>query len=104
MGVVTVLRLFLSAVSESELDDVVALLREDVIPAFAAHPDCVDIELVIFDSSRAGGMVEGGVLTRWTSHEAMELALGSEELISSQERVRRLMRREPKRLVLHVVD
>ncbi|MFP5331628.1 MAG: hypothetical protein ACLGHX_04600 [Acidimicrobiia bacterium] len=100
----TVLRLFLSAVAASELDDVVALLRTDVVPAFSAHPECLGIELVIADRAGADGLVEGGVLTRWTTRVAMEAALKSVELTASQERVRRLMRREPMRLVLEVVD
>jgi quinol monooxygenase YgiN len=98
-----VIRLFLSAVSASEVDDVLALLREDVVPVFTAHPDCLGIEIVIADSAGAGGMVEGGVLTRWTSSDAMEAALASPELLEGQARVRKLMRREPKRLVLQVV-
>jgi quinol monooxygenase YgiN len=98
-----VIRLFLSAVSASEVDEVLALLREDVVPVFTAHPDCLGIEIVIADSAGAGGMVEGGVLTRWTSADAMEAALASPELLEGQARVRQLMRREPKRLVLQVV-
>jgi quinol monooxygenase YgiN len=98
-----VIRLFLSAVSASEVDEVLALLREDVVPVFTAHPDCLGIEIVIADSAGAGGMVEGGVLTRWTSADAMEAALASPELLEGQARVRQLLRREPKRLVLQVV-
>lgn len=104
MGLVTVLRLFLSAVSATDINDVVDLLRDDVVPVFSAHPDCLGIELVVSDSAGADGLIEGGVLTRWTSHEKMEAALRSAELTASQERVRRLMRREPMRLVLEVVD
>lgn len=98
-----VIRMFLSAVSESEMEEVLALLREDVVPVFTAHPDCLGIEIVIADSASASGMIEGGVITRWSSTEAMEAALASPELLASQERVRRLMRTEPMRMVLQVV-
>lgn len=99
-----VIRLFLSAVAEGDLDQVLALLKEDVVPAFQGHPDCLGIEVVMAEAAGVGGLVEGGVITRWTSTEAMESALVSPELTESQVRVRRLLRREPVRRVFQVID
>lgn len=97
-----VIRLFLSAVAVSDVDQVVRLFTEDVVPAFTAHPDCLGIELIVSTETGGDGMVEGGVLTRWTSLDAMEAALGSAQLQASQQRVRELLRREPLRKVYEV--
>lgn len=96
-----VIRLFISSVSEGDVDRVLQLLREDVVPAFEAHPDCLAIDIVMAEESNLGGLVEGGVITRWTSEEAMEAAL--DDLKTSQERVLPLLRREPVRRVFRVM-
>lgn len=96
-----VIRLFISSVSEGDVDQVLQLLREDVVPAFEAHPDCLDIDIFMAEESGLGGLVEGGVITRWTSEEAMENALS--DLKTSQERVLPLLRREPVRRVFRVM-
>ncbi len=98
-----VIRMFLSAVSPGDLDELVRLFREDVVPAFEAHPDCLGVELVRASRAGVGGLVEGGALTRWTSMEAMEKALDSPALQASQVRVRDLLRREPLRKVYEVI-
>ena len=96
-----VIRLFIASVSEGDVDQVLELLREDVVPAFQAHPDCLDIDIFMAEEPGLGGLVEGGVITRWTSKEAMENAL--RDLKKSQERVLPLLRREPVRRVLRVM-
>lgn len=98
-----VIRMFLSAVAPADIDNVISLFSEDVVPAFRAHPDCLGIELVMADQPNISGLVEGGVITRWTSVEAMEQALASETLVACQSRVRGYLRREPIRKVFHVM-
>lgn len=98
-----VLRLFLSAVSPSDLDELVRLFQEDVVPAFDAHPDCLGIELVRSAEAGVGGLVEGGALMRWTSAEAMNEALESAAIQRSQGRIRALLQREPFSKVFEVV-
>ncbi len=98
-----VIRMFLSAVSPGDLAELVRLFREDVVPAFSAHPDCLGVELVRAQHPGVGGLVEGGAVTRWTSTEAMEKALDSPELQASQVRIRDLLRREPLRKVYDVI-
>lgn len=96
-----VIRLFISSVSEGDVDQVLELLREDVVPAFEAHPDCLGIDIFMAEESNLGGLVEGGVITRWTSEEAMEAAL--DDLKPSQERVLPFLRREPVRRIFRVM-
>ena len=98
-----VIRLFLSAVAPGDLDDVIAFFREDVVPAFEGHPECLGVELIMSADAGVDGLVEGGALTRWTSIEAMEDALSSEGLADSQERIRGFLRREPIRKVYRVM-
>ncbi|GIU92452.1 MAG: hypothetical protein KatS3mg011_1358 [Acidimicrobiia bacterium] len=98
-----VIRLFLSAVAPGDVDEVIELFRSDVVPAFRAHPDCLGIELVMAEQPGVSGLVEGGAITRWKSIEAMEKALTSPELVASQARVRKLLRREPIRKVYRVL-
>ncbi len=100
---VTVIRMFLSAVSESDVEELINGFRADVVPAFEAVPGCMGIELVRADKPGVGGLVEGGVITRWASTEAMEAGLQDPEVIASQARVRALLRREPLRKVYEVI-
>lgn len=97
------IRLFLSAVAEGDLDELVRLFREDVVPAFEAHPACLGVELVRAPKAGVGGLIEGGAVTRWSSAEAMDDALASPEIQASQARVRSLLRREPLRKVYEVI-
>lgn len=99
-----VIRLFLSAVSEQDLDQLIVMFKEDVIPAFEAAPGCLGIELIRADSAGVGGLIEGGVIIRWDSAERMEAALDDPEIIKSQDRVRALLRREPLRKVYEVIS
>ena len=97
------IRFFLSAVSPDDVEEVISLFEADVVPAFRDHPDCLGIDLVIAEEAGVSGLVEGGVVTRWTSVEAMEAALDSPALVDSQERVRGLLRREPRRKIYRVL-
>ena len=97
------IRFFLSAVSPDDVEEVISLFEADVVPAFRDHPDCLGIDLVIAEEAGVSGLVEGGVVTRWTSVEAMEAALDSPALVDSQERVRGLLRREPIRKIYRVL-
>lgn len=99
-----VIRLFLSAVSEGDLDALIVLFKEDVIPAFTAAPGCLGIELIRAESAGVGGLIEGGVIIRWESAETMEAALASPTILESQQRVRALLRREPLRKVYEVIS
>ena len=88
----------------NDLEQLIELFQEDIVPAFEAHPDCLGIELIRAEQPGVAGLIEGGVLSRWTSADAMEAALASEELQSSQLRARELLRRNPIRKVYEVVS
>lgn len=98
-----IVRMFLSAVSENDLDELITIFREDVVPAFQAHPDCLGIELIRSEKAGVGGLIEGGALIRWSSAQAMEEALASETILASQARIRSLLRRQPLRKVYEVI-
>lgn len=104
MGLVTVIRMFMSAVSPDDVDAVVEAFTSEVIPAFRAHRDCLSAELIMDVEPGVDGLVAGGALTRWVSEEAMIAALASEELTAAQFRVREYLRREPIRSVYRVVS
>ncbi len=99
-----VIRLFLSAVAEADLDDLIAMFKADVVPAFTAAPGCLGIELIRAEAAGVGGLIEGGVIIRWDSAESMETALTDPAVVESQERVRALLRREPLRKVYEVIS
>jgi quinol monooxygenase YgiN len=98
-----IVRMFMSAVAPGDVDELVRLFSEDVAPVFEAHPDCLGIELIRAERAGVGGLIEGGVITRWTSLEAMEAALDTPEIKESQVRVRSLMRRLPLRRFYEVL-
>ncbi|MDP8958608.1 MAG: hypothetical protein M3N51_05260 [Actinomycetota bacterium] len=96
------IRLFLSSVAPGDLAQVERLFREDVIPAFQAHPDCLGIQLIMAAQADVAGLVEGGAISRWKTLEGMNEALLSPKVRESQNRIRELLRREPVQKVYEV--
>jgi quinol monooxygenase YgiN len=88
-------RLFYSAVDPSDVDQVRRLFLEDVRPAFAAHPGCRGIELLINVTNNAGGLVDGMAMSRWESRDAMDDALASRPVQEALVRVTQFLRQEP---------
>jgi quinol monooxygenase YgiN len=88
-------RMFYSAVDPFDVDHVRGLFVEDVRPAFDTQPGCLGIELLINDTSNAGGLVDGVAMSRWESREAMEAALGSRAVQEALVRVAQFLRQEP---------
>ena len=98
-----IVRLFLSACAPQDMDELIRLFKEDVVPAFEAYDDCLGIELIAGDAPGVDGLVEGGALTRWTSIEAMEEILDKPDIQASQTRIREYLRRTPLRKVYEVI-
>ncbi len=98
-----VVRLFLSACAPEDMQQLIALFKEDVVPVFEAYDECLAIELIASTEPGGDGLIEGGALTRWTSVEAMEEVLAKPDIQASQVRVREFMRRTPLRRVYEVV-
>jgi quinol monooxygenase YgiN len=88
-------RVFYSAVDPSDVAHVRDLFLEDVRPAFDAQAGCLGIELLINDTSNAGGLVDGLAMSRWESREAMDAALNSRAVQEALVRVTQFLRQEP---------
>ena|SRR5687768_15130996 len=95
------LRFFQTAVDPSDLDTVRRLFVDDVLPAFDGLPGCMGIELVMSAEHNAGGLVEGGALSRWESRAAMDEAMASRQVAEAQVRIFQLLRQEP---VVHIFE
>ena len=89
------LRLYRSAVDPADVDEVRRLFADDVKPAFEAVVGCLSVELGVSVEKNAGGLVEGAVVSRWASLEAMETAVTSRPVREAIVRVRQLLRQEP---------
>ncbi|MFN2502968.1 MAG: antibiotic biosynthesis monooxygenase, partial [Acidimicrobiales bacterium] len=98
MGALTVpeyLRLFQSAADPADVQEVRRLFVDDVKPAFEAVKGCQSVELVVCVGTNVGGLVEGAVVSRWSSLEAMEAAVASRPVREALVRVRQVLRQEP---------
>ncbi|MGH9225529.1 MAG: antibiotic biosynthesis monooxygenase family protein [Acidimicrobiales bacterium] len=91
----TYLRLYQSAVDPADLDEVRRLFDEDVVAAFGDIDGCLSVELAVSVEKNAGGLVEGAVVSRWTSLDAMEAAVASRPVKEAIVRFRGLLRQEP---------
>lgn len=89
------LRMFQSAVDPADVEEITRLFLDDVRPAFGAMPGCLAVELVVSVEHNVGGLVEGAVVSRWSSLEAMEEAVASRTVREAIVRVRELLRQEP---------
>ena len=98
------LRFYRSAVDPADLDEVRRLFADDVKPAFEAVAGCRSVELAVSGEKNAGGLVEGAVVSRWTSLEAMEAAIASRPVREAIVRVRQLLRQEPVAKVFEIVE
>lgn len=97
-------RLLQSAVDPADIETVRQLFADDVVPAFATVPGCLGIELLMSGEHNAGGLVEGGSLSRWESKEAMEAGMSSRQVTEAQVRVFKLLRQEPIVRVFEVLE
>jgi len=97
------LRIYQSSVDPSDVDDVRRLFSDDVKPAFDRCKGCVSMELAVNVEPNAGGLVEGAVISRWESLEAMAEAMASREVKEAIVRVRVLMQQEPISKVLELL-
>ncbi len=89
------LRLFQSTIDPADVDRVRQLFADDVIPVYDQLPGCLGVELVMRTEPNAGGLIEGGALSRWESRHAMEEAVASRPAQEAQVRILELLRQEP---------
>jgi quinol monooxygenase YgiN len=93
-------RLFFSAVDPTDSDEVRRIFLEDVKPAFT-QLGCDSVELLVKTEPNAGGLLEGVLLSRWTTRDDLDRALASRPVAESLVRVRQLLRLEP---VTHTLE
>lgn len=89
------LRLYMTAVDPADLEEMRRLFQADVQPAFAGLDACFGLELVVSLEKNAGGLVEAGVVSRWSSIPDMDAAFASRAVNEGIVRFRELLRQEP---------
>jgi quinol monooxygenase YgiN len=98
------LRLYQSAVDPSDVEEVTRLFVDDVRETFRGMDGCLSIELVVSVEKNAGGLVEGAVVSRWSSLAAMEAATSSRPVKEAVVRFRQLLRQEPVAKVYEIAE
>lgn len=89
------LRFFSTAVDPSDVDEVRRIFTEDIKPAFEGTAGCTSLELVISVEKSAGGLVDGAVLSHWSSLDALNAALESRTVAESMVRILPFLQIEP---------
>lgn len=88
-------RLFSTAVDPSDLDEVRRIFTEDIKPAFEGMPGCASMELLVCPEKSAGGLLDGAVMSRWVSQEALAEAVESRVISESMVRILPFLQIEP---------
>jgi quinol monooxygenase YgiN len=100
----TYVRMFNSAVDPSEVDEIRKAFLEELQPLFATIDGCISVELLVSTEHNAGGLVDGCILARWTSPEAIERAYQDDAVRSVATRIRGLLRQEPVVRLFEVIE
>jgi quinol monooxygenase YgiN len=98
------LRLYLTAVDPADVEEIRRFFLDDVKPAFDDFEGCLSVELVVSVEKNAGGLVEGAVVSRWSSLPAMEAAVSSRVVAEALVRVRQFLRFEPVAKVFEIAE
>lgn len=98
------LRLYLTAVDPADLHGMRRLFHDDLQPAFTGMEGCLGLELIVSQEKNAGGLVEAGVVSRWTSLAAIENAYASRQVKEGIVRFRELLRQEPVAKVFEISE
>lgn len=98
------IRIFLSAIDPDDLGTIKKMFDDDIRPVLSNQPGCEGVDLVANVDTNAGGLVEGAVISRWTSLHELDAALRTREVEESIVRVRQLLRQEPVRKTFRVLD
>lgn len=88
-------RFYSSALDPVDLSDARRIFAEDIKSVFEALPGCLSIELLVGTETNAGGLIDGGAVSRWDSAESAATALRSRAVAESMVRMLPLMRVEP---------
>lgn len=96
--------MYLSSIDPEDLPKIQAIFGDDVRPALLKQQGCESVELVANTERNAGGLVEGGAVSRWRTLQELEKALEQREVQESIVRVRQLLRQEPVTKTYEVLD
>jgi quinol monooxygenase YgiN len=98
------LRVYQTAFDPADVEDIRRFFVEDVKPAFDAFDGCISVQLAVSVEKNAGGLLEGAVVSRWSSLPAMEAAVSSRAVAEGLVRVRQFLRFEPVAKVYEIVE
>ena len=88
-------RFYSTALDPSDLDEVRRIFTEDIKPTFEAMPGCHSMELVVCTEKNAGGLFDGGALSRWDTFEHLTEAVESRAVSESLVRILPFLQLEP---------
>ena len=98
------LRVYQTGFDPADVEDIRRFFLEDVKPVFDDHDGCLKIQLAVSVEKNAGGLLEGAVISRWSSLPAMEAAVSSRAVAEALVRVRQFLRLEPVAKVYEIVE
>jgi quinol monooxygenase YgiN len=98
------LRVYQTAFDPADVEDIRRFFFEDVEPAFDDFEGCLTVELAVSVEKNAGGLLEGSLVSRWSSLPAMEAAVSSRAVAEALVRVRQFLRLEPVAKVYEIVE
>jgi len=97
-------RLFSSAIDPGDLAEVRRIFSEDIKPVFESLPGCTSMELLLGTGSNAGGLVDAGALSRWTSQSELDAAIESRAVAESMVRILPFLQLEPVIRMFEIVE
>ena len=100
----TYLRVYRTAFDPADVEEIRRYFFEDVKPVFDDFAECVAVELAVSVEKNAGGLLEGALVSRWTSLPALEAAVASRAMAEALVRVRQFLRLEPVAKVFEIVE
>jgi hypothetical protein len=97
-------RMFMSALDPGDVEKVRAILERDVRPVFESFEGCLAVDLLVSSEPNAGGLVDGCVMSRWTTLDELTTALGSAPIVDATRNLRGVLRQEPVTRIYQVLD
>ena len=97
-------RLFSSQLDPSAIEQFRTIFANELRPLFAQVGGCETIDLLVATEPNAGGLVEGCIIARWTTLDAIDAAYARDDVRAVAQRLLRLLRQEPVISVYEVLD
>jgi hypothetical protein len=97
-------RFFSSALDPSDLPEVQRIFTEDIKPVFESLPGCQSTELAVSTESNAGGLVDGGIISRWGSLQELMEGVESRAVKESLVRLLPFLQIEPVIRIFEILE